>query len=144
MAEVVLDANIIVAALYDGDVHHARANELRAELRRDGHEIVVFDFLVQEAISVLCRRAKERKTNPPDLRAALDVVRKWFESGGVRFVGRESERLASEVLDVILETSGVLNFNDALVVVLKREGAIDHFVSFDPGFDAILNFERLS
>lgn len=113
MAEVALDANVIVGILYEGDVHHQRAKQLRSELRRDGHEVVILDFLLHEAVSVLCRRAKERKVNPPDLRAALGVVRGWFESGGIRLVGRESERLAADVLDVVSESNGVLNFNDA-------------------------------
>jgi predicted nucleic acid-binding protein len=38
----------------------------------------------------------------------------------------------------------ILNFNDALVVVLKRKGVIDRLASFDPGFDVIPDFERLS
>ena len=45
---------------------------------------------------------------------------------------------------MILETGGVLNFNDALVVLLKREGSIERFASFDVGFDTIPDFERLS
>jgi predicted nucleic acid-binding protein len=144
MAEVALDANVIVALLYDGDTYHERAKKLRTELKGAGHAIAILDFLLHEAVSVLCRRARERKTNPPDLRAALGVVQTWIDSGGVRCAGRESERLAREALHVILESGGVLNFNDALVVLLKREGSIERFASFDAGFDAIPQFERLS
>jgi predicted nucleic acid-binding protein len=143
MAEVALDANVIVALLYDGDAYHARAKELRSELEHDGHTVAVLDFLLHEAVSVLCRRARERKTTPPDLGAALGMVRRWIDSGGVRSAGRESERLAREALDVILDSEGVLNFNDALVVLLKREGWIERFASFDAGFDAIPEFARL-
>jgi predicted nucleic acid-binding protein len=49
-----------------------------------------------------------------------------------------------EVLDVIDQTGGVLNFNDALLAVLKREGAIDQLASFDPGFDLLPDFGRIS
>ena len=74
---------------------------------------------------MLCRRARERKTSPPDLVAVLTAVRGWFRDGQVQTVAQEATRLVDEVLDVIDQTGGVLNFNDALVAVLKRDGAID-------------------
>jgi predicted nucleic acid-binding protein len=144
MAEIVIDANVIVGHLYAADAQHGRTEQLLDRLERDGHEIVLLDFLVQEAVSVLCRRAAERKTDPPDLKAALEVVRGWYDGGEVRFIARDAEKLAGDVLDVILETAAVLNFNDALVVVLERQGAIDHFASFDGGFDGVEGFQRLS
>ena len=52
-------------------------------------------------------------------------------------------RLVAGVLDLIAETEGKLNFNDALLVVLKRNGAFDDLASFDAGFDEIAGFNRL-
>ncbi len=68
----------------------------------------------------------------------------WIDSGGVRSAGRESERLAHQAIDVILDTEGELNVNDALVVLLEREGSIERFTSFDVDFDTIPELERLS
>lgn len=144
MAEVVLDANVLVALLYDGDVHHARARALAASLEEAGHSLVLLDVLVFEAVSVLCRRARERKTRPPDLDTALDAVRGWLAGGHVRFIGEDARRIARDALDVIHETSGVLNFTDALLVVLARERAFDSLASFDKGFDVVSGFSRLS
>jgi predicted nucleic acid-binding protein len=79
MAEVVLDANVIVALLYAADTHHQRAHALVDRLEREQHTVVLVDFLVFEALSVLCRRATERKTSPPDLQAAITLIRGWFE-----------------------------------------------------------------
>jgi predicted nucleic acid-binding protein len=144
MADVVLDANVLVALLYAGDVHHQRARELVEQLEAEGHVVVAIDFLVHEAVSVLCRRARERKTSPPDLIKVLTAVRRWFEDGYVRSVARETERLVADVLEVIEATSGTLNFNDALLVVLEREGIIDDLASFDAGFDVVPDFRRIS
>ena len=66
MAEVVLDANVIVALLYAADSQHQRAVELAQRLEAEGHNLVLVDFLVFEALSILCRRAAQRKTTPPD------------------------------------------------------------------------------
>ncbi|MBI4701724.1 MAG: type II toxin-antitoxin system VapC family toxin [Deltaproteobacteria bacterium] len=144
MAEVVLDANLIVALLYEGDVHHRRAKELADRLEADGHILVLLDVLVYEAVPVLCRRAREKKTSPPNLVRVLAAVRGWFDEGLVRFVADEASRLVADVLDVIQDTAGALNFNDALLVVLESEGIIDKLASFDPGFDAVAGFPRIA
>jgi predicted nucleic acid-binding protein len=144
MAEVALDANVIVAILYEADSQHRRARELIDRLEAAGDSLVLLDFIVFEALSVLCRRASERKTTPPDLERAVAVMRGWFDAGEVRFLSRESERLASNVLDVVTRTAGKLNANDALLVALIHDGAVDGLVSFDAGFDAIEGFRRTS
>ncbi|HEY2409303.1 MAG TPA: PIN domain-containing protein [Polyangiaceae bacterium] len=102
------------------------------------------DFLVLEALSVLCRRAAERKTTPLDLDAALAVMRGWFNAGEVRFLAREADRLAGDILNVVSATRGALNSNDALIVALMREGTIEILASFDERFDALDDFQRTS
>jgi predicted nucleic acid-binding protein len=47
-------------------------------------------------------------------------------------------------LEVIEASAGRLNFNDALLVVLQREGTIGEVASFDTGFDAVQEFHRCS
>lgn len=61
MAEVVLDANVIVALLYADDSLHERAVDLTKRLEAEGHSPVLVDFLVFEALSVLlpARRATQ-------------------------------------------------------------------------------------
>jgi predicted nucleic acid-binding protein len=144
MADVVLDANVLVGLLYAEDAHHTRARSLAARLESEGHRLILLDLLVYEAVSVLCRRAEERKTNPPSLAAVLDVVRRWFDQGQVRFVAQQAEQLVGQVLDVIAETAGKLNVNDALLVVLYREGIIDKVASFDPDFANVHGFPVVS
>jgi predicted nucleic acid-binding protein len=139
MAEVVLDANILVAWLDQGDSLHARAAELLEALERDGHEPVLLDVLLSEAISVLCRRARERR-NPPDLDEVLRVARHWVSDDAVRWVAAEAEDLFEVVIGVIEETAGRLNFNDGLLVALQRRGDIDALATLDRGFEGVANF----
>jgi predicted nucleic acid-binding protein len=86
MAEIVLDANVIVALLYADDSQHQRAVQLTERLEAEGHSLVLIDFLVFEALSVLCRRAAQRKTTPPNLTAAVQTMRRWLDAGEVRFL----------------------------------------------------------
>jgi predicted nucleic acid-binding protein len=142
--EVVVDANVIVAWLDNADVLGPRAQALMERLRTDGSAIVLVDVVVAEAVSVLCRRAAQRKTSPPDLSSALETIRGWNEQGAIRWLAREQERLLPQVLETIGSTSGRLNFNDALLVALQREGSIGEVASFDSGFDAVPDFLRLA
>jgi predicted nucleic acid-binding protein len=138
--EVVLDANVIVAQLDRADVFSERAHELGRRLRDDGAEIVLLDVPVGEAISVICRRARERRSLKPNVEVSLATVRNWAEAGVIRWVAGEGKRLIGSILDVI---GAKLNFNDALLVVLQREGLIGEVASFDRGFDVLPDFRRI-
>jgi predicted nucleic acid-binding protein len=144
MNDVVLDANILVGLLDGSDVLAPRATELLARLQASGFRPVLLDICVGEAISVICRRSQQRKTNPPDLSAALATIRTATERGEIRFIAKESERLLPEVLRIVEATHGVVNFNDALLVALQRAGDIEEVASFDQGLDAASGFRRIS
>jgi predicted nucleic acid-binding protein len=144
MADVVLDANVLVGYLDANDVHHARAASLVDRVEAAGHRGVLLDVIVAEAVSVLCRRARERKANPPDLSVVLRQIRSWHDAGEIEPSSQDRPRFFGEVLDVVEATKGVLNFNDAILVVLQRDAVIDDVASFDEGFDVVPGFRRLS
>ncbi len=136
MAEVVLDANILVGWLDEGDALHNRVIGILERLERAGHEAVLTDVLLAEAMSVLCRRARERRTDPPSLQVVVDAMRRWFVEGAVRSFAAQTGSLFAEVLDVIEETDGLL-------VMLQRRGDIGDVVSLDAGFDVVTGFRRI-
>lgn len=142
--EVVLDANVIVALLDSADALAAQANTLGEQLQSEGADLVLLDVLVGEAVSVLCRRSRERRKDPPDIHEALTTVRRWADEGSIRWVAAEGQRLVGSVLDVVGETGGRLNFNDALLVVLQRDEVIGDVASFDTGFDTVPDFRRVA
>ncbi|HMJ10780.1 MAG TPA: type II toxin-antitoxin system VapC family toxin [Polyangiaceae bacterium] len=142
-ADIVLDTNVLVAWLDEHDSLAKRASGLLERIAQQGDRPVLIDVAVAEALSVLARRAAERKTNPPSLEKVLERIRAWLATGDIAFVGHHSERLFSSVLDVVAESSGKLNFNDALLVALQREGTIGGIASFDSDFDTVPGFRRL-
>lgn len=144
MAEIVLDANVLVGYLDANDSQHARARALIERLEADGHESVLLDVLVAEAVSVLCRRARERKASPPDLAGVLSRVRRWHEDGEIEPALPDVPRFFGDILGVIESTSGALNFNDALIVILQRDAIIDDVASFDEAFDNVAGFRRIA
>ena len=58
---VVLDTSVIVGLIDSRDVWHCAAIAFRDALKVVRAETVYFDCIVNETISVLARRAKERK-----------------------------------------------------------------------------------
>jgi predicted nucleic acid-binding protein len=142
MAEIVLDANVLVALLDAGDVHHRKAHDLLGRLRADGHAPVLLDVLVGEAVSVLCRRAMQRSTDPPDVARVLRVFREWFMRGEVRVLSGELDWAWEDTLAWVDRTSGALNFNDAFIVVLHQNGLVEELASFDAGFDLVEGLTR--
>jgi predicted nucleic acid-binding protein len=144
MADVVIDANVLVGFLDEHDSLFGRATALLDRLRSDSHVPLLLDVLLGEALSVLCRRALERKASPPDLSRAIAQVRLWLQSGEVAFVGPDQERLWPTMLDIVEETGGKVNVNDALLVALQREGSIGDVASFDAKLDTATGFRRIS
>ena len=63
-------------------------------------------------------------------------VRRWYDD-------EQSNSRSPRILDVVSQSGGKLNFNDAALVALQREGVIDEVASFDatlaayPGFRSI-------
>lgn len=75
MADVVLDANVVVGLFDRSDALHVAATQLIGRITANGDTAVLLDFCVAEALSVLCRRARERKASPPDLSLIFGEVR---------------------------------------------------------------------
>lgn len=71
-------------------------------------------------------------------------MRSWFDNEEVRFLAHEAEHLASSVLEVVTDSQGLLNANDALLVALQQEGAIDTLATFDRQFESVADFEHTS
>jgi predicted nucleic acid-binding protein len=143
MSEIVLDANVIVGLLDEGDSLSERATELFGRLEADGHRLVFLDFLVAEALSALCRRSFQRKHNPIALAPILKWIRERRERGFVHFIPLVEDDFAA-ALEVVESSGGELNFNDARLVVMQQSGEIGEVASFDADFESIDGFRLIS
>jgi predicted nucleic acid-binding protein len=143
-AEVVLDANVIVGWLDAGDSLANRAAALLESLEERGARPLILDLCVSEALSVLCRRSRERKKEPPDLERALQIIREWLRRGEIQFTHTHQSQHFGGALEAVAASDGALNFTDALLAVFQREGIIGDVASFDAGLDAAAGFRRIS
>jgi predicted nucleic acid-binding protein len=142
MADVVLDANVLIAHFDQHDSLHERASAVMQGLRVGGHNAQLLDFVMNEVVSVLCRRAAQRSTNPPELAAILSKILVLYDDGEIEFLPSQIEQRFRSIIEIVRESSGRLNFNDATLCVLQRHAVIGEVATFDqelaryPGFRA--------
>ncbi len=132
----VIDANVLVALLDDRDAWHGAAIALRDALDSESAELVYFDCVVNETVSVLARRTREQK-RPEQLDTLLDQLSTSVPASDITWISGEIEGLYDEVIGLVRSSAGALNFHDALMALICREQGISVLISFDQDFDQI-------
>lgn len=140
--QTAIDANILVALVDSRDKWHASARAIRDALKVTEANLVYFDSVVNETISVLARRAQEqgRIHQFPTL---MDALMHQVPVEIITWLSSETQRLYSQVIELVRNTSGRLNFHDALIALGCRELGIDAIVSFDEDFDQVAWLTRI-
>ena len=136
MATAVIDANVLVGLLDECDKWHGTAVAIRDALDEADAELVYFDCVLNEAISVLARRAGEQR-RPEQFDALLDQLTRLIPASDVTWVSGEIQRLYDEVVGLVRSSAGELNFHDALIALICRKEGISVLVSFDRDFDQV-------
>lgn len=107
MAIVVIDANVLVGLLDERDRWHSTAIAIRDALDGADAELVYFDCLLNEAISVLARRTREQR-RPEQLDALLNQLAKLIPVSDITWVSGEIQRLYGEVVGLVRSSAGEL------------------------------------
>ncbi len=135
--QVVLDTNVLVALVDRLDKWHAGAEALREAFRAENAGLVYFDPVINEALSVLARRAIEQKRPREEISDLLDALMDLVPKEAITWVSSETQRLYDQVVALIRNTSGELNFHDALIALNCRLCGIRVLASFDRDFDQV-------
>ena len=135
--QVVIDTNILVALVDRLDKWHARAEALREAFRAKNAGLVYFDPVINEAFSVLARRALEQRRSRQEVFGLLDTLTHLVPNEAITWLSSETQGLYEEVVALIRDTSGELNFHDALIALNCRLCGIKVIASFDHDFDQV-------
>lgn len=133
MAQVVVDANVLIAARLERDTDHDRGRRIANAIDRgDLPEAYVPDDVLEEIINYL-----QRKASHGAAAATLDAV---VESGGYEVVFTpKADFDAGRSLFRKYET---LSLTDAIIVAFMHREGIEHLYSFDDGFDGVEGITR--
>jgi len=141
--QVALDTSVLVGLVDGRDVWHRVAVTLRDALKAVRAETVYFDCVINEAVSVLARRAKERK-RLSEFGELLEKLVLQVPKESITWISLETRQFYSEIIALVRDTSGVLNFHDALIALGSRELGIQLIATFDSDFDHIEWLKRLT
>jgi predicted nucleic acid-binding protein len=140
---IIVDASLVVALADTRDKWHAGAAALRDALLASGAELVYFDCVVNESVSVLGRRAEEQgRSDQFDL--LLDRLITLIPEARITWIAAAGKRLYSDVLEICRDHQGRLNFNDGLISLASRELGVRFIVSFDADFDEVAWLARVA
>ncbi len=137
---VLVDTSFLIAQLDERDVHHQTATALHELFRKRDVAYIYLDCVVNEAVTVLARRALERKVDP---RPIIRRLRREIPTEILDWTGPELPRLWERVLNTMEEYKGRLSFHDCLLVLVSKEGGIEWVASFDQSFDQVSGLKRV-
>ncbi len=137
---VLVDTSFLVALVDEKDSLHRKAQKLKGHLT--GRALVFTDVVYAEAISVMSRRVRERRSISVEEKGLFfaTVVKKMkaLIDGRLLYLFPMVPEWLEKITQICLDSEGRLNFNDALLVFAARDYEIDSIVSFDPDFDEYL------
>lgn len=99
------------------------------------HQVVYFDVVVAEAISVLGRRYEERKRSAEFVPVLRTLLRRT--EGEIIWILPEVPALYPHLTALVEQSQGRLNFNDALIALVMQEQGLQYRLSFDADFDTL-------
>jgi predicted nucleic acid-binding protein len=142
-SRIVVDTSLLVGLVDRGDKWHQPGIALREALKTAQAEMVYFDCVVNEAVSVLARRARERKRSEEfvDLLTHLTSI---VPQESITWISAKTEQLYPEIMALVQKTGGDLNFHDGLIALGSRESSIRWIASFDSDFDRVSWIKRLT
>lgn len=133
---VVLDTSLLVGLLDSRDKWHSQAVAIRDALQAVGAAVVFVDPVVNEVVSVLARRMEEQQRTE-QFTVALTRLESLISPDMVTWISASTEQLYGQVLALVREHEGRLNFHDALIALACRELEIEHLAGFDRDFDRV-------
>ena len=107
MTIAAIDSNVLVGLLDKKDTWHNEAVLWRDALVEAAAEVVYFDCVINEVMTVFARRTSEQGRRD-ELEALLDGLERLVPVGDVTWIGGEVERLYKEILQLI-RTSGEIS-----------------------------------
>jgi len=142
MTKAILDSNFLIALIDEKDKWRKTAISIQKVLKKKKARLVYLDCAVNETISVIAKRFEE-KGRSHEFASALQKIEQAIPTESISWMYPEVRRLYPNILAVIKEHKGQLNFHDALMVLAAREMGISHIVSFDQDFDEVEGIERI-
>ena len=129
-----IDSSILVALLDHTDVYHKYV--LGLDILNDSGQVILLDFILQETLTVLCRRAHQKKNHLLRLRV-IDAFKQLINGYEVIYIGATSQDYFPEIIAAMKRQSEFISFHDYWLVFAARDLQISTIVSLDRALNSI-------
>ena len=143
MTAISVDTSVLIGLLDPQDIWHRPALALIDAVEKNELEVFYFDCVLAEAVSTIARRLHEKRREG-DLSTIIERLEEYCPRPRITWVLPDVPRLYSTILDLVQESQGELNFNDALIALSCRERGIPLLASFDQDFDQVVWLKRVA
>ncbi|WP_420641247.1 type II toxin-antitoxin system VapC family toxin [Candidatus Leptofilum sp.] len=143
MIQVAIDTSMLVGLLDAKDIWHVKALSLKNYLIKADTQIVIFDCVIAEAVSVLARRFHEKRRDG-EFSNLLTQIHESYPPSAISWIMRDLPQNYLAILELVRTSEGELNFNDALIALTCKAHNIQFVASFDRDFDKVEWLKRLA
>jgi len=138
-----LDTSFVLGLIDDHDLWHSQAQALQILIDTDDFQTFAFDCVLTEAISTLARRTHEKRRTA-QVSTLLARLKAEFPTKSIVWLYPDLPHLYDDVVALVEQTDGEMNFNDALIALSCRNRNIPFLASFDADFDRVNWLKRVA
>ncbi len=131
-----LDTSFVLGLIDDHDLWHSQAQALQILIDTGDFQTFAFDCVLTEAISTLARRTHEKRRTA-QVSTLLARLKAEFPTKSIVWLYPDLPNLYDDVVALVEQTDGEMNFNDALIALSCRNRNIPFLASFDADFDRV-------
>lgn len=143
MIQITLDTSVVVGLLDHQDIWHTKSLALKKALIEKDAQIVIFDCVLAEAISVLARRFHEKRRKQEFSTLVRNILNSYPPESIFWILPTVPQKYLA-VLDLVQNSEGELNFNDALIALTCQANEMGYIASFDQDFDKVDWLKRVA
>jgi len=134
--QAAIDSNVMVALVDQHDKWHTQAKELLDSIAEKEIDVVYFDCVLNETVSVMARRSEEQKRSA-QFPVLLDELQQLVTEEMITWILGNTKDWYSRIIELVRQSEGRINFHDAMIALACKELNIQVVVSFDSDFDEI-------
>ncbi|MCD6317737.1 PIN domain-containing protein [Candidatus Aerophobetes bacterium] len=143
MTSIIADTNFLLGLVDSKDKWHQRSTELYQSLKVTHAKMIIFDCVANELISVIGKRFEESGRQERFKGFIEEKLMPLISKDNVVSLYKRVNEWYDRIIKLIVDSSGKLNFHDALIQIGAKEMDLQYIISFEEDFDEATNLIRI-
>jgi len=143
MSDIIVDTNFLLGLLDEKDKWHQRSVKLYQNLKVAQVEMIIFDCVANELISVIGKRFEESGREEGFKEFVKEKLMPLISRDKIVSLYKWVNEWYDEIIKIVIGSSGKFNFHDALIQVGAKEMNLEYIISFDEDFDKATGLMRI-